>query len=263
MAEANYTNPILLVIGMAGSGKTSLVKKFIEQIIFIDKSFYAINLDPATLNEEEILFNIDIKDTIKYKDVMKTYALGPNGAILTCMNLFASKFDNVIEILQTRNEDTDYTIFDTPGQIEVFTWSASGTIIVETLKNQFPTIILYVVDSLKCENPITFMSTMLYCCSIVYKMKSEVIIILNKSDLIENSFLNEWLTDFEAFQRDLDKFIDANNCGYSASLARSLNLVLDEFYSKLKTVRFSCKTGDGFDDLIEKINIIVSENKVE
>ncbi len=26
-----------------------------------------------------------------------------------------------------------YAIFDTPGQIEVFTWSASGTIITETL----------------------------------------------------------------------------------------------------------------------------------
>ena len=31
-----------------------------------------------------------------------------------------------------------YVIFDTPGQIEVFTWSASGSIITESLVSQQP-----------------------------------------------------------------------------------------------------------------------------
>ena len=37
----------------------------------------------------------DIRDTVKYKEVMKQYALGPNGGIVTSLNLFATRFDQV------------------------------------------------------------------------------------------------------------------------------------------------------------------------
>jgi GTPase SAR1 family protein len=40
--------------------------------------------------------NIDIRDTVNYKEVMKQYELGPNGGIVTSLNLFATKFDQVL-----------------------------------------------------------------------------------------------------------------------------------------------------------------------
>lgn len=53
-----------------------------------------MNLDPAVM---ALPFgaNIDIRDTVQYKEVMKQYNLGPNGGILTSLNLFATKFDQV------------------------------------------------------------------------------------------------------------------------------------------------------------------------
>ena len=33
------------------------------------------------------------KDTVNYKEVMKHFGLGPNGGIMTSLNLFATKFD--------------------------------------------------------------------------------------------------------------------------------------------------------------------------
>ena len=42
-----------------------------------------------------------------------------------------------------------HVIFDTPGQIEVFTWSASGNIITEALAAQFPTVVVYVMDAVR------------------------------------------------------------------------------------------------------------------
>lgn len=62
---------------------------------------YVINLDPATL---EVPFdcNIDIRQSIKYKDVMKHYNLGPNGAIMTSLNLFATKIDQMVGLLEKR-----------------------------------------------------------------------------------------------------------------------------------------------------------------
>lgn len=61
------------------------------------------------------------------------YSLGPNGAIVTSLNLFSTKFDQIINLIEKRSKECKYAIFDTPGQIEVFTWSASGSIITESL----------------------------------------------------------------------------------------------------------------------------------
>lgn len=55
---------------------------------------YVINLDPA-VTKVPYKANIDIRDTVNYKEVMKQYQLGPNGGILTSLNLFASRFDQV------------------------------------------------------------------------------------------------------------------------------------------------------------------------
>jgi GTPase SAR1 family protein len=55
---------------------------------------YVMNLDPAVLTLPYGA-NIDIRDTVKYKEVMKQFNLGPNGGILTSLKLFATKFDEV------------------------------------------------------------------------------------------------------------------------------------------------------------------------
>lgn len=39
----------------------------------------------------------------------------------------------VLDLIDRRVGKTDYVVIDTPGQIEVFTWSASGNIITEAL----------------------------------------------------------------------------------------------------------------------------------
>lgn len=60
---------------------------------------YVVNLDPACY-EVPYPANIDIRDTVNYKEVMKQYGLGPNGGIVTSLNLFATKFDQVRDWFQ-------------------------------------------------------------------------------------------------------------------------------------------------------------------
>lgn len=83
-----------------------------------------------------------------------------------------------------------YAIFDTPGQIEVFTWSASGAIITEALASSFATIVVYIIDTARSTSPVTFMSNMLYACSILYKTKLPFIVVLNKVSIIIVSLYN-------------------------------------------------------------------------
>ena len=169
----------LLVLGMAGSGKTTFVQRLTSYLSAKNKPPYVINLDPAC-REVPYPANIDIRDTVNYKEVMKQYSLGPNGGIVTSLNLFATKFDQVVKLLEKRSTTNEIAIFDTPGQIEVFTWSASGGIISETLAAIYPTIVVYVMDTVRSVSPVTFMSNMLYAVSILYKLKLPFIIVLNK-----------------------------------------------------------------------------------
>lgn len=144
-----------------------------------------------------------------------------------------------------------YAIIDTPGQIEAFTWSASGQIITESLASTFPSVIVYVVDTPRSANPNTFMSNMLYACSILYKLKLPFVVVFNKIDVLRHEFATEWMTDFEAFQKALD---DVQDESYMGSLSRSLSLVLEEFYNNLTAVGVSAATGEGMPEFFAAVD---------
>jgi GPN-loop GTPase len=220
---------------------------------------YCINLDPATL-DVPYSPSIDIRDTVDYKQVMQQHHLGPNGAIMTSLNLYATKFDQVIRILEQRadrHELSEFLLVDTPGQIEAFTWSASGAILSESLASTFPTVMVFVVDTVRCaSSPNTFMSNMLYACSMYYRTRLPLVIAFNKTDVVSHEFCMEWMKDFEAFQEALDNARSSgdnggeSSSGFYDSLTRSLSLVLDEFYTEFSknAVGVSAVTGDGIDN---------------
>ena len=239
-----------------------------------DKIPYVLNLDPA-VHSVPFESNIDIRDSINYKEVMKQYNLGPNGGILTSLNLFATKVDQIISLLEKRTapnpenpaaKQIEHILVDTPGQIEVFVWSASGSILLETLASSFPTVIAYVIDTPRASSTSTFMSNMLYACSILYKTKLPMILVFNKTDVQDAEFAKEWMTDFDKFQEALRAEEDrgafgaeggvggfGGGSGYMGSLLNSMSLMLEEFYRHLSVVGVSSMTGDGVDEFFEAV----------
>lgn len=235
---------------------------------------YVLNLDPAVYSVP-FESNIDIRDSINYKEVMKQYNLGPNGGILTSLNLFATKVDQIISLLEKRAapnpsnpsvKPIEHILVDTPGQIEVFVWSASGSIFLETMASSFPTVIAYVIDTPRTSSTSTFMSNMLYACSILYKTKLPMILVFNKTDVQDAEFAKEWMTDFDAFQQALREEEESGafgteggaggfgaGSGYMGSLLNSMSLMLEEFYRHLSVVGVSSMTGDGVDDFFKAV----------
>jgi hypothetical protein len=136
-SAAGSTKPpgpvVCLVVGMAGSGKTTLMQVRLCAVLsahavcnqshgcFVavlsqrinaemnmrSRRSYIINLDPAVVHTH-YESNIDIRDSVNYKGVMKDYGLGPNGAIITSLNLFATKFHEVMQLLEARAPSLEY-----------------------------------------------------------------------------------------------------------------------------------------------------------
>ncbi|ODV83794.1 hypothetical protein CANARDRAFT_202517 [[Candida] arabinofermentans NRRL YB-2248] len=253
----------VICIGMAGSGKTTFMQRLNSHLHTKKQPPYVINLDPAVL-KVPFSCNIDIRDSVKYKKVMENYNLGPNGAIVTSLNLFSTKIDQVISLVEKRSDTFNHCIVDTPGQIECFIWSASGSIITEAFASTFPTVIAYIIDTPRSSSPTTFISNMLYACSILYKTKLPMIVVFNKTDVRDAEFAKEWMTDFEAFQDALRSNAElseetSNGSGYMASLVNSMSLMLEEFYSTLDVVSCSAYTGAGFDDFLDAVDSKVEE----
>ena len=233
---------------------------------------YVINLDPA-VRSVPFDSNIDIRDSVNYKEVMKQYNLGPNGGIMTSLNLFATKVDQILGLLEKRtapdpgkpaSKQIKNIIVDTPGQIEVFVWSASGAILLDSLASSFPTVIAYVIDTPRTTGTSTFMSNMLYACSILYKTKLPMILVFNKADVKDPAFAKEWMTDFEAFQAALRGEEESGSfggfegggeggSGYMGSLLNSMSLMLEEFYRHLSVVGVSSMTGQGVEEFFEAV----------
>ncbi|KAL8669974.1 MAG: hypothetical protein Q9168_005467 [Polycauliona sp. 1 TL-2023] len=268
--------PVAIVcVGMAGSGKTTFMQRINSYLHTKKTPPYVINLDPAVHN---VPFdsNIDIRDSLNYKEVMKEYNLGPNGGILTSLNIFATKIDQVMGILEKRTKPNPETpnakpikniIVDTPGQIEVFVWSASGSILLDSLASAFPTVIAYIIDTPRTSSTSTFMSNMLYACSILYKTKLPMILVFNKTDVQDAEFAKDWMTDFESFQAALKREEDSGSfggvegaeggigggSGYMGSLLNSMSLMLEEFYRHLSVVGVSSMTGLGVTEFFEAV----------
>jgi len=98
------------------------------------------------------------------------------------------------------------------------------------------------------------MSNMMYALSILYKSKVPLLVVFNKTDVLDHSFAAKWMTDFQEFDDAL-----AKQDNYLATLSRSMSLVLDEFYKQVPQVGVSATIGKGFDKLMPTFDQLKKE----
>ena len=71
------------------------------------------------------------------------------------------------------------------------------------LAASLPTVVVYVIDTPRCVSPVTFMSNMLYSCSILYKSRLPFVVAFNKVDVEPHDFAVEWMERMAAFRPHL------------------------------------------------------------
>ena len=108
-----------LVVGPAGSGKSTYCYNIHQHCASIGRTVHVINLDPAA-DDFRYPVTADVRELISLEDVMEEEDLGPNGALMFCMEYFEDNMDDwLAEQLEGYTED-DMVIFDCPGQLELY-----------------------------------------------------------------------------------------------------------------------------------------------
>lgn len=120
-----------VVIGPPGSGKTTYAYGKYQLFTALKRPISVVNLDPANDNIQYPC-SISISSLITLSEVMETHKLGPNGAMLYCMEYLEVNFDWLEEELSQLDKET-YVVFDFPGQVELWTNHPSVKRIVDSL----------------------------------------------------------------------------------------------------------------------------------
>jgi len=127
----------------------------------------------------------------------------------------------------------------------VFLWCASGQRLLDTISEGFPTILAYTIDTEKCTSPAIFMSNLFYTCSLMSKTGLPTLLTCTKTDLQDESYVTEWMTNVESFtlavQEEQKRHPDGSG---GERLLRSMGYVVEEFRSHLDVYHL-CIVTDG------------------
>ena len=119
----------VFILGPAGSGKSLLTANFASYLTDEGYKVRTVNLDPGVLSLG-YKADFDVRENFTIEGIMRREGLGPNGAILKAMDMLA-------EVDLPDFNDSDYVLYDTPGQLEPFLFRDSGRRIVEKLTDGY------------------------------------------------------------------------------------------------------------------------------
>jgi hypothetical protein len=154
------------------------------------------NLDPAAEHfEYEPVF--DIRDLISVEEVMEELGLGPNGALLYCMEyLLHDHLDWLREELEQFGDD-DYVLLDCPGQIELYTHVPVQKQILEAVAgwgHAGRMVSVFCIDAGFCCDASKFISGTLLSLSSMIALELPHVTILTKCDLLKEEELEKILS---------------------------------------------------------------------
>lgn len=208
----------IFITGTAGSGKSLLTSRLLQW--YKDSQSYPIslNLDPGAVNlpyEPDV----DVRNYIDINTLMETYDLGPNGSLVMASDMIATKLEDIQNEIDSLNPD--YVLIDTPGQIELFAFRASGPYFVSNFQSDNK-VTLFLFDGMLVSCPINYISIALLASSIKLRLKTAQVNVLTKRDLIIEKIqgILEWSSSSTSLESALNNEKDTEYSLLSKDLVR-------------------------------------------
>jgi len=231
---------IITFIGTAGSGKTTLTEAFGRHLEENGYRVGYVNLDTGV---KRLPYSPDVdvrRDITAWKLMEEGY--GPNGAIVESYDRLLPKVEEYIASIIELDEERDYVLLDTPGQMETFLFHEFGVRLMENLPDP---LAVYLFSPEILRKPTDFCFVRFFGLMIDLRLGTTTVPALSKIDTVENlDEYRKYLDDIEYLTGRL-KF-DPSMQGL---LAYKMCSVLPELSPPTRVVYLSSKTGEGFDEL--------------
>ncbi|WFD00893.1 hypothetical protein MYAM1_003648 [Malassezia yamatoensis] len=145
----------------------------------IHRPVQVVNLDPAN-DEVPYPCAISLAELVSVQDVMQELDLGPNGAMLYCLEYLELNLD----WLESRLEalEGDYVLFDLPGQVELSTNHPSLFRILEKLQKRYD----WRVDASNMIDPSRYLSLLILALRAMLMLELPHVNVLSKYDLLDD-----------------------------------------------------------------------------
>lgn len=235
---------IAFIIGTAGSGKSFLTSVLVEKMRQEKQKAATLNLDPGVINLPYSP-DIDVRDYVTVDAIMEEYGLGPNGALIMATDMIASEIEHLKEEIE--DLEPDILIADTPGQMELFAFRASGPFIAHGLSDE-PKAIVYLFDSVFSFNPLNYISNMFLSSAVYIRFLLPQIHVLSKCDLLPEPDLKtllEWSESPESLEAAIDERLKGTKRLLSRNISQTINLLDLSF----PLIPVSSKTYEGLIEL--------------
>lgn len=193
---------------------------------------HVVNLDPAA-ESFDYPVAMDIRELISLDDVMEELGLGPNGALIYCMEHLEDNLDDWLDEELENYLDDDYLVFDCPGQIELFSHVPVLKNFVEHLKRKnFNICVVYLLDSQFMTDVTKYISGCMASLSAMVQLELPHVNILSKMDLVANK------KDLEKFLNPEAQVLLADLNQYMGPQFAKLNKALAELVDEYSMVSF-------------------------
>jgi len=235
---------IVFIVGTAGSGKSLLTASFSDWLRIGKQKAITLNLDPGAV-VLPYSPDLDIRDYVTVDQLMEKYGLGPNGALVMAADLIAEEAERLggeVEDLKP-----DIVIVDTPGQMELFAFRASGPYIASELTKE-PKALVYLFDSVFSADPLNYVSNLFLSAALYNRFFIPQAYVLSKCDLLPPEELNR-VVDWSANPDALEMAIEERLKGTRRLLSRDMMHVIYRLGLKFLLTPVSAKTNEGFINL--------------
>ncbi len=235
---------IVLVVGTAGSGKSLLTSAFSQWLKVAKQDVAIMNLDPGAVTLPYTP-DLDVRDYVNMASLMEEYKLGPNGALIMAADLIAEEVETLGEEIVELN--ADLVLVDTPGQMELFAFRASGPYIAEELTKE-PKAIVYLFDSVFSLDPLNYVSNLFLSAAVYNRFLIPQAHVLSKCDLLPQERVDS-IAGWSANPKALEAAIDEKLTGTKRLLSRDMMHAIHRLGLRFLLIPVSAKTNDGMVNL--------------
>ena len=242
---------IVFIIGTAGSGKSLLTAVFSEWLKMSKQDVTAVNLDPGVL-KLPYSPDVDVRNYVDVGDLMEKYGLGPNGALILAADLIADEIEKISDEIEDLKSDV--VLVDTPGQMELFAFRASGPYIASELTRE-PKAIVYLFDAVFSLNPLNYVSNLFLSAAVYNRFLLPQVSLLSKCDLLPKEDVSK-VVDWSANPEALESTIEEKLEGTRRLLSRNMMRAIYQLGLRFLLIPVSAKTNEGvinFNMALERI----------